>query len=1006
MKNFFYLKCMLPVFLVLLSTIAFGQSASVTGKVVDEKNLPLPGASVSIMGTSLSTSTDMDGNYRLSAVPTGRQTLVVRFIGYTDVSRVINVNGTTTINVTITPSSQSLNEVVVVGYGTQRKKDLTGSVVSVTEKDFVKGQLSTPEQLIAGKVAGVQITSNGGAPGSGSTIRIRGGASLNASNDPLIVVDGVPLDNNPISGSPNGLALINPNDIETFSILKDASAAAIYGSRASNGVILITTKKGSSGKPSLNFSSNASYATVANKADVMSAAEFSEFVKNSTSPLATPALKALLGTANTDWQDAIYQNALTTDNNLSLSGSVKNMPYRVSLGYLNQDGALTSDNLQRTALSLNLSPKFFNNSLKLDLNLKGSTSNTQFADRGAIGAAASFDPSKPITSGANSFGGYWEWLDASSTNGLRGLAPKNPMGLLNQRTDRGTVLRSIGNLQLDYTFPFLTDLRANLNVGYDISKGEGTIVVPGEAASNNKRFIDANSVAQSGINNEYLQEKTNLLTDFYLNYVKDLKSINSRIDVMAGTSYQDFLTNAYSFADYSISGVKRPGSDPNFPLDKPQNRLISFYGRMIYSLNDRYVLTTSLRTDGSSRLAPDNRWGVFPSAAFAWNVAEESFLKSSKVVSELKLRVGYGITGQQEGISNYSYLGNYTLSNGTAQYQLGNNFYNMYRPSAYNPNLKWEQTATTNVGLDFGFANNRVTGSVDYYIKNTKDLLNVITQPAGTNFINEFIANVGSMENRGAEFLLNTRVIDKKDLDWNVGFNTTYNNNEITKLTTVNDPNYPGVLVNGISGGTGNTIQIHSTGFNRASFYVYQQVYDANGKPLEDVYVDRNKDGIISDKDLYRFKNPDADVYLGLNSNMTYKNWNAGFVMRASIGNYVYNNVASSTGTLRNIFNPLNYLNNGSRDVLYTNFTGSGSRYMLSDYYVQNASFLRMDNINLGYNFGRVLGNKANLRVNANAQNVFVITKYNGVDPEINGGVDNNFYLRPRTFVLGFNLDF
>ncbi len=1005
MKSFSYLKFTLPVFLMLLSMIAYGQTGNVSGKVVDEKNLPLPGASVSISGTSISTSTDQDGNFRLPGVPAGSQTLVVRFIGYNPKTQAIRVTGPVSVEVMLTPSSQNLGEVVVVGYGTQRKQDLTGSVVSVSEKDFVKGQVSTPEQLIAGKVAGVQITSNSGAPGSGSTIRIRGGASLNASNDPLIVIDGVPLDNNGISGAPNALALVNPNDIESFSILKDASASAIYGSRASNGVILITTKKGSSGKPQVNFSSVASYAAVAGKADVMSAAEFSEFVKNNTSPLATPALKALLGNAQTDWQDEIYQNALTTDNNLSVSGTFKTMPYRVSLGFLDQDGALTTDNLQRTALSVNLSPKFFKNSLKVDLNLKGSSSNSQFADRGAIGAAASFDPTKPVTSGANTFGGYWEWLDPASTSGLNGLAPKNPMGLLNQRADKGTVMRSIGNLQLDYSIPFLSGLRANLNVGYDVSRGEGTIVVPESAASSTKRFL-VNEVAYGGVNNEYLQEKTNLLTDLYLNYVRELKSIKSRIDVMAGTSYQDFLTNAYSFADYSFSGMKRPGSDPMFPLDKPQNRLISFYGRMIYSLDDRYVLTATLRTDGSSRLAPENRWGVFPSAAFAWNLAGESFLKNSSVVSDLKLRLGYGITGQQDGISNYSYLGNYTLSNGTAMYQLGNEFYNMYRPSAYNPNLKWEQTATTNFGLDFGFAQNRITGSVDYYIKDTKDLLNVITQPAGTNFINEFIANVGSMENRGMEFLVNGRVIDKKNVGWNIGFNATYNNNKITRLTTVDDPNYPGVLVNGINGGTGNTIQIHSTGFNRASFYVYQQVYDAQGKPLEDVYVDRNKDGMISDKDLYRFKNPDADIYLGLNSQVNYRNWNAGFVMRASVGNYVYNNVASSTGTLRNIFNPLNYLNNGSRDVLNTNFTGSGSRYLLSDYYVQNASFLRMDNINVGYNFGKVFRNKASLRVNANAQNVFVITQYDGVDPEISGGVDNNFYIRPRTFVLGFNLDF
>jgi TonB-dependent starch-binding outer membrane protein SusC len=1008
MKKNYLMKLMLSCIFLMTAIIASAQTGSLSGRVMDETNQPLPGATVTLKGTDRSTGTDVNGRFRLTNVPVGVGTLVVKFIGYKTFEKAVTIGASNLeVDFSLLPSTENLSEVVIVGYGSLRKTDVTGSVATVTTKDFAKGQITTPEQLLLGKVAGVQITSNSGAPGSGSTIRIRGGASLNASNDPLIVIDGVPIDNNKITGAPSALSLINPNDIESFSILKDASSTAIYGSRGSNGVIIITTKKGQTGKPQLSFSSNLSVGSTSNKADVLSADEFRNLIKTTTSPLATPALKALLGPANTDWQNEVYHSAVATDNNLSLIGSVKNLPYRVSLGYLNQDGVLKTGNLQRTSLSVNLNPHFFNDLLKVNVALKGSLNKSRFAETNALGAAASFDPTQPVQSGNQNFGGYFEWLDKDPTSvtGLKALSPRNPLGLLEQKDDKSNVKRSIGNIEFDYTLPFFRDLKAKLNLGYDVSRGTGTVFVTDAAAASYRRFQDVNKVFYSGINTEYLQEKSNKLVDFYLNYTKDLSSIKSRIDLMAGTSYQDFSATEYNYADFSAAGVQN-GAGPIYPFNKPANRLLSYYGRMVYSLNGKYVLTSTVRADGSSRLAKDNRWGVFPSAALAWNVSEESFIKNSEVISNLKLRVGYGITGQQDGIDNYSYLGNYGLSEPTAQYQLGGVFYNMYRPLGYNPNLKWEQTATTNAGIDFGFAKNRISGSLDYYFKDTKDLLNNVTQPAGTNFINEFIANVGNMENRGLEFLINTEVIQKKDLSWNVGFNATYNKNKITKLTVVDDPNYAGVIHGGINGGTGNNIQIHSIGFNRDAFYVYQQVYNANGKPIEEAYVDRNKDGQITDKDLYRFKGADAQVFLGFNSNATYKKFSAGFVMRASLGNYVYNNVASSTGTLRNIFNPLNYLNNGSRNLLESNFEGSGTKYMNSDYYVQNASFLKMDNINISYTVGKVFYNSAKLRLNANAQNVFTITKYKGVDPEISGGIDNNFYPRPRTFVLGFNLDF
>lgn len=1006
MKNYYAIRSCIFGFLLLAAFAVNAQTGVVTGTVLDETNQPLPGASVKINETNQGTSTDASGNFRIAGVRSGQVTVSVFFIGYASATQTANLTDRVAFSFKLSPDRQSLNEVVVIGYGTAQKKDLTGAVTTVSAKEFQTGAITTPEQLIAGKVAGVQITSNGGAPGAGSVIRIRGGSSLNASNDPLIVIDGVPMASSSIAGSPNALSLINPNEIESFTVLKDASSTAIYGNRGSNGVIIITTKKGKAGKPVFAFSTVGSYGTLAQKADILSPDEFRSIVAGATTPLATPALKALVGSANTDWQEEIYQNTFSTDNNFSVSGSMKNLPYRISLGYLDQDGILTTGNLKRTSLGINLSPSLLDDKLRVDINLKGNYGQSRFANQGSIGSAASFDPTKPVFSGNSKYGGYWEWLDASATNGLRSLAPRNPVGNLEQRDDLSNVYRSIGNVQLDYSLPFLDGLKANLNLGYDVSRGTGTIQVTENAAGSFQRFIDATGAPRSGQDTEYKQEKTNLVSDFYLNYNKALTSIKSTLDVTAGTSYQMFRSNEFFFADFSRDGVKRPNSDPNFLTDKPENRLMSYYGRAIYNLNEKYILTGTVRADGSSRLAEDNRWGVFPSAAFAWRISEEGFMKSGKTFSDLKLRLGYGITGQQEGISNYSYLGNYALSNNTAQYELGGVFYNLYRPSAYNPNLKWEETATINAGLDFGFAANRVTGSLDFYKKKTTDLLNVITQPAGTNFINEFIDNVGNMENEGVEFVLNTAAVDKPDFTLDFGFNATYNKNRITKLTTVTDPNFIGNRIGGISGGTGNNIQVNSTGFNRASFYVYQQVYDQNGKPLDDVFVDRNGDGQISDKDLYRYKDADADVYLGFTSNFTFKKWNGGFVLRSNVNNYVYNNVASSTGTYRNIFNPLNYLNNGSRDILNTNFSGSGDRYFLSDYYVQNASFLRMDNVNLGYNFGKVFNQRANLRLNLNAQNVFVITKYDGVDPEINGGIDNNFYPRPRTFSMGLNLDF
>ncbi|ANE52077.1 SusC/RagA family TonB-linked outer membrane protein [Flavisolibacter tropicus] len=986
----------LPAFFLLLSNALWAQTKTVTGRVTDAAGAGLSGVSVTARGSNSGTSTSADGSFSIT-VPTATTMLTFSSVGYA--SQEINLGSANAINVRLQTTSSNLNEVVVVGYGTARKKDLTGAVTAISSKDFQKGQITTPEQLIAGKVAGVQITSNGGAPGAGSTIRIRGGASLNASNDPLIVIDGVPLDNNSISGAANPLAMINPNDIETFNILKDASAAAIYGSRASNGVIIITTKKGKVGKPRFNFNTQLSAATPANQVDVLSANEFRTYVNQN----GTAEQKAFLGSENTNWQDEIYQTGITTDNNLSMTGGLGKIPFRASLGYLNQTGILRTGKLQRTSLGFNMSPQLFDNHLRIDLNLKGSLSASRFANESAIGNAVTFDPTQPIHSKSSRFGGYYEYLDPASATGLRGLAPLNPVGLLEQRDDQSDVQRSVGNVVFDYKFHFLPDLRANLNLGYDISKGQGTVVIDDSAASSYMRHKSPTTGKMyGGQNTEYEQHKQNLLTEFYLNYAKDIRSIRSRVDAIAGYGYQDFKTTNYNFPDKTYRDTIV--SVPNFPFDEPRNTLISFYGRLNYTLMDRYLLTATVRRDGSSRFNEENRWGTFPSLAFAWRMKEENFLKNSKVFSDLKLRVGYGVTGQQEGIGLYDYISYYSLSNNQAQYQIGNSFYNLYRPGGYYANRKWEQTATTNVGLDFGFIDNRITGSVEYYFKKTTDLLNEIPQSAGTNFSNKIVANVGSMENRGVEFNINADAVRNANLTWNVNFNATYNKGEITQLNITDDPSFLGNRYFGI-GGTGRNIKINSVGNKPGSFFVLQQVYDANGKPIDGLFEDRNRDGVINDKDMYQYKSANPDLFFGFSTNLTYKNWNAGVVMRANVGNYMYNQLNASIGSRSNVF-ATGYLRNAYSDLLNTNFSGTKADYYFSDYFVQNASFLRMDNLNIGYNMGKVFSSNANLRLNAGVQNVFTITKYKGLDPEISTGVDNNFYPRPRTFTIGANLEF
>ncbi len=995
---------MLSCVMTLLSLAAFSQNV-LTGKVTDSKDgTPVSGVTVTVKGTKTATQTEADGSFKINAPASA--TLVFSSVGFAQ--QEVNTIGKPVVNVTMAKVNQQLDELVVVAYGTKRKGDLTGSVTSVSAKDFQKGVVNSSEQLLQGKVAGLEITNGGGSPGGGSRIRIRGGASLNASNDPLLVIDGVPVesrgpDGKEISGSGNFLNTINPNDIESISVLKDASATALYGSRASNGVLIITTKKGTKGKVRFNYNTQLSSGIVGKTVKVLSGDEVRAIITADAAKSGSNTFKNLLGTANTDWQKEIYRAAFGWDNNISASGAFKNIPFRASIGYLNQAGILKTDKFDRFTGSLNLSPKFLDDHLSVNLALKYSNTKNNFADGGAIGSAIAFDPTQTVESNTGKFGGYREWLDANGT--LIDLATRNPVALLNQRNNKSSVNRFVGNVQLDYKIHWFPDMHVLFNFGVDNASGSGNDNVDSASATNYKT---------GGRKTHYEQKKTNTITDIQLFYSKDVKSLKTKVDVLVGHSYQDFVTNVKNFASFSyrpIADVANPqrkdtiaGSVPTFLTDKPQYRLESYLGRINLSIANKYLITASLRRDASSKFSRENRVGYFPAVAAAWKLKDD-FFKSVNVISDLKLRLGWGSTGQQDGIPYYSYLPYYSQSNSAAQYQFGNTYYSFLRPSAYDPERRWESTATTNVGLDFGFLNNRISGSVDYYIKKTKDLLSVVPVAAGGNFDIQLLTNVGNMENKGVEFTLNTVPVKKKNLTWDLGFNFTYNTREITNLLKQQDPNFKGIEVSGISGGTGNNIGRFNVGYSPFAYFVFKQVYDGSGNPIEGLYEDLNRDGTIDQKDRYYYKKPAADVFVGLSTQVTYKKYSLGIAGHGAFGSYLYNNFNSNNGVLRQIKNPINFIGNASSNYLETNF--SNNQY-LSDYYIENASFFRLDNINLGYNWGKIMKGKASLRIAASVQNVFIITKYKGLDPENSNdtGVDNNIYPRPRTYSLGFNLDF
>lgn len=965
------LRLFIVSILFLIPTLVMAQY-TVTGTVTEKSTgEPLPGVDIRLSGTDRGTTTDFDGKYSINNLTDG-SVLEFSFMGFE--TQKIKVTSKV-LNVALEESAEALDEVVVVGYGTAKKEDLTGSVNMVTTKDFNKGSVNSAQDLIMGKVAGVTVTAPSGAPGEGGSINIRGLSSLSLTNQPLYVVDGISLDSDGVGGSRNILDFINPNDIESMVILKDASSTAIYGSRAANGVVMITTKKGKNKAFSFNYGTKATFYHPYETVDVMTADEFREVV------IATgnAAAIARLGEADTDWQKEIYRDAVGFEHNLSGIGEVLNVPVRASLSYSNQDGILNKDNFERTTASVSLTPSLLDDHLKIELNARGMYIENTFANRGAIGSSIVFDPTQSVYDASSPFDGYFTWLDGGFQYNL---APTNPVALLDLTDDFSFVKRFVGNAKFDYKLPFFADITATLNLGLDQSRSNG--------ASITSPLIPTADPSWIGTHNTYTNERNNKLFDSYLSYSKQLEKHD--IKVMAGYSYQSFDNDNYNYDDYKF----QQGQSVYEFYDLSKNVLLSYYGRLNYKYNDKFLVTATLRADASSKLNPDDRWGYFPSVALAWNLHNEAFMENSKF-DELKLRVGYGEVGNVNGLAPYKYLTRYAGSTSTADYQFGNEFYQTYRPEPENKDIRWEIGKTINVGLDYSLFSRRISGSINAYQKKTEDLIIWALVDPFTNFGNRVETNVGDMENKGIEFDINAVAIQTDDVKWSISYNVAYNDNTVTYMPFNQD-------VGGIEGGVGNTIQSHTEGQSPYSFLVYQQVYDTDGRPIEGVYVDRNNDGIINNDDKYFYKDPLADIQMGLSTTLKVGNFDLSVTSRANIGNYMYDNIASSKAIPSDI-TTLPFLTNLHSDYFDTGFQTHSETNLLSDHYVTDASFIKIDNITMGLRFPDFI-EKADLRVFATVQNVATFTKYAGLDPEIHLGIDNNFYPRPRTFTFGFNMDF
>ncbi len=1001
MKNNYWLMFRMLVVvglgLLLLSSQAFAQDTSVSGTVKDtDSGDPIPGVNVVVKGSSNGTVTDVDGNYTITVNP--NNTLVYSFVGYE--AKEILVGSQSTINILLEFDIEQLGEIVVIGYGVQDKADVTGVVASVDEKDFIRGAIVSPQEMIVGKMAGVQVMQNSGEPGGAISIRVRGATSINASNEPLYVVDGIPIDNSEQNiGGRNPLNFLNPNDIETFTVLKDASAAAIYGSRAANGVVLITTKKGKKGAGVITYDG---FFTISQKTASITMLENEPFrnVVTAKAPQKLPQL----GNADTRWYDELFQTAIGQSHNVSFSGGTDNAGFRVSLGHQDLDGIVKTSNTKRTSLAFNYNHSFFNNQLKMDVDVKTAYTKDRF-NPGVIGGALSFDPTQPIRDPSNTeLGGYFEYP-------IKDLAPTNPISQLNQTEDYSTYIRNLGMFKLEYSPASIQGLSITSLIGYDITAGDRTRFTPSSLRS---AAIDSGRVSYNAM------KRLNPSLTVYAKYGTALPNLNSNFDVTLGYEYQDFKSEHNGHEAYRLSsdvfGKYSAGVanqvEPYGNIE--ESRLIAFFGRANWSLADKYLFTATLRRDGSSRFGNENQWALFPSAAMGWRLIDENFMSSAKsVFTDLKLRAGYGVTGNQD-FGNYLYLPTYTASRITAQYQFGNRFVTTLRPNGYDSSLKWEETSSYNIGLDFGMLNNRLYGSIEYYIKDTEDLLFEVAVPAGTNLTNRVLSNIGSVRNTGAELTLNAIIIDKGDLQLTTNFNFAYNVNEITSLAGDDEPGFEGFESGGISGGVGNNIQRLITGEALNSFYVFKHKLDASGNPLidgidhnedgeinlADMYEDTDGDGIVNSQDRRVFKDPAPRILMGFSSGLVYKNIDVNFTMTANLGGHVYNNIASSNGHYSRLQDAGLNVNNLHSSVLETNFN---QPQYFSDYYIENASFLRLDNIVIGYNSKL---NFMNFRVYAAFQNVFVLSKYAGLDPLVLNGIDNDPYPRARTMTFGVNLTF
>ena len=982
-RHFSRLRRILAAFAIAMISPQLMAQVKISGLVVDQEHEPVIGATVLVKGTTIGTSTDLDGKFVLS-VPKSNSLITVTYVGCKPVEIAAD-SPLLASGIVLHEDAEILGDLVVIGYGTVKKEDATGSVAAIRPDDFNKGNRTSVQDAMVGKIPGVNVVSSGGAPGSGATVRIRSGASLSASNDPLFVIDGVPVDNSTIEGGSNLLAGINPEDIESFTVLKDASATAIYGSRASNGVIVITTKKGSD-KVKVAYSGTFALSQRTKTLDVLTADEFRQIVPGITG---VPS-DAVYGTADTNWQDEIFRTAFGTEQNLSVTGKIDPIltPFRVSVSYANQDGIIRNNNYQRVNAALSLTPSLLDNHLNISLNGKVSWERERKVDESVIGNAISYDPTRPVrtdeTTGPGL--GYYIWKNGNSPMAIQ---TDNPVAMLELDDRVNKVFRSIGNAQFDYKVHRLEDLSFNLNLGYDVLNSNYDRYVPEFAGM----MYTGNQKDGTGLDETGRQQKRNYLLDFYANY-KHTWADRHDFSAMAGYGWQHF------WKKYNRTQNDPEGNELNTPKHyESEYYLVSFYGRVNYGFDSRFLLTATLRSDASSRFSKKNRWGLFPSVALAWRLINEPFLRDQNTLSDLKLRAGYGVTGQQDIIDDYPWMTTYSISFPESSY-LFDEWYHTYRPNGYDNDIKWETTTTWNVGVDWGFINNRINGSVDYYKRFTKDLLNTINVPAGVNYAPVLTTNIGSMENQGVEIAVNAIPVTTRDWEWTIGFNYTWQQSKITKLNVIDSEN--NFVNTGAISGTGKTVQVFMVDKTPYTFYLAKQAYDDNGKPIEGMYV--QPDGSLSSTETKYAGDKSAlpTSLLGFNTRLSFRNWDLAIAGHGAFGNYVYNYVRA------NQYMQQAYSDQGSFSNLLksTVETGFDNQQLYSDYWLEDGSFFRIDNITLGYTFPRLWNSSSSLRITLGVQNVCTFTKYSGVDPELYSGLDRDVYPRPRTYTLGLKLLF